>query len=768
MYQRIIAKFNNLSFSLLVGVCALLPLFFLPATISGLGAVKGVFLYILVFLSFSFWLVAQFIEGSLRIPKNKTMLALGAWVVTAFISALSSKNISVSLWGRGFALDSFATVLVLSILVFLVANFAKEQRKLIKLFLGTFIGSVATVLLQVILYVSQNVSFVGKYLSHVSSGGTLVGSWVDFAYFVTFTFIISLLIYEVLVPKGFFKNLSLFAMILSLAVLVFLNFKVAWIITIISALLVFVYKSSVERALSRVMPDVISEQSQDDKQSFPILSFLSLLVGLFFFLSSASIGTMLSSKAGVVFSDIRPSFESTSVIIKSTLRHDPFLGAGAGRFSDMWNLYKPVDINQTNFWNASFDSGFNMIGTNLVTYGILPSIALVAFLIFSLILGFKLFNSQFPDRFTRFISVTSVIMLVAFTFLFVFASPGLILIVFGFMYIGMLVGVSSLVGKTNIANINYLSDPRTSFFAILVLVLSAMAGFSATYFSGNRFASIVLYNRAVSASDFEKAQLRLDRAIALSENDIYLRTRTALFTSQFATEAKKKDGDKTKLQNYFTQAEQSARAAVAWDKNNASNWIGLSQVYQIVSDEKSEDAYKNAFDAAKEALNRNPNNPVFTLNFAQIALTQKDTDEAIKKIDEALKIKPNYLDAFILKAQIKGSQGDNEGARNEIAGYIKVAPFDDQGYLLLGQAELALKNYSSALEAFDQARNVNPNNPSNYLDYINTLVLMGQKSQAVDELQSFKSKFPNIQGIDDEINKIQNSSTESSDEKRGN
>lgn len=762
MYQKFITKFNNISFGIIIGVCALLPIFFLPATVSGLGAVKGAFLYIGVFLAFSFWLVAQFIEGNLRVPKHRALLALGAWVLLVLISALSSKNISVSLWGRGFSMDSFSTVLVLSMFVFLIATFAREQRRLIKLFLAAFVGSVATVLLQVILYISQNISFVNKYLSHVSSQGTLVGSWVDFAHFVTFTFLLALLIYEVLIPKGFFKGLSLFAMVLSLVVLVFLNFKAAWIVTIISALLVFVYKSSVERSLSKIMPDagisIDPSNESTEKQTFPILSFAALLVGLFFFLSSNSIGAILANKAGVSFNDIRPSFGSTMTVVKSTLRHDPFFGAGGGRYADMWNLYRPAEINQTNFWNTSFDSGFNMIGTNLVTHGTLATIALIALLFFSLSLGFHLFNAQFPDRFSRFISVTSFIMLIAFTSLFLLASPGIVLITLGFMYMGILIGVSVMIGKTNVAVLNYLSDPRTSFFAILLLVVSAMAGFSAVYFSGNRFASIILYNKAITAKDFPTSQLRLDRAIALSENDIYWRTRTALFTSQFTTEANKKDGDKTMLQNYFTQAEQSARAAVAWDNTNANNWLSLSQVYQLVSDEKSEEAYKNAKQAGDEAQSRNKNNPVFFLNFAQIALTQKDTEGALKAIDEAIKLKPNYLDAFVLKAQIKGSQGDNQGAKEEIANYVKVAPFDDQGYLLLGQAELALKNYSAALDAFDKARKINPGNPRNYLDYINTLVLMGQKTEAIEELRALKVRFPNIQGVDEEIAQIQKGS----------
>jgi len=51
MYQNTIHKFNNISFSIITGLCVLLPFFFLPATIGGLGATKSVILYIGVFMA---------------------------------------------------------------------------------------------------------------------------------------------------------------------------------------------------------------------------------------------------------------------------------------------------------------------------------------------------------------------------------------------------------------------------------------------------------------------------------------------------------------------------------------------------------------------------------------------------------------------------------------------------------------------------------------------------------------------------------------------
>lgn len=767
MYQKIVAKFNNISFTIITGICALLPIFFLPSTISGLGAVKAIVLYGGVLLAFSLWVVAQFIEGNLRVAKNWVLGAIGIWVLATFVGALTSSNTHLSLWGRGFSVDSFSTVLILGLFAFVVSAFAREQRKLIKLFLAAFTGSVATVLLQVIFFATKSVPFVATYFGHVASQGTLVGTWVDFAYFVTFTFLLSLLMSEVLMPRGFFKYFSIFSMILSIAVLACINFKTSWVIIIVSSLLVFVYKSSVERSISHLFNQSQSTDTaeEDTTTRFPINSFVALLVGLLMFLGSATLGSTLAQSVGITFADVRPSFGATTHVMRASLLTDPLFGAGAGRFADMWNLYHTSSVNQTVFWNTSFDSGYSLIETLATTNGSVAILALLAALLLAIWQGFKLFNNKYPDRFSRFIAVTSLIMTIAFTTLFIFAAPGLVLIVLGFMYLGLLVGVSSLVGQTQTYSFNYLRDPRMSFFAILLLVVTAMVGFSAVYFAGNKFAAIVMYNRAIGATEFPTAEKRINRALSLSQNDIFWRTRAALYTSQFASTAAQKDVDKNLLQNYFTQAEQSAQAAIAWDRGNASNWLTLSQVYRLISGNGNEDAYANAKKAADEALSRNPNNPAYTLNQAQVALTKGDVQGAVRIIDSALALKPDYLDAFVLRAQIKAAQGNPQGAKQEIESYTKTAPFDSQGYVLLGNASLELKEYQNALDAFARARQLAPDNPSIYLLYINVLTQMGQKNQAIEELRKFQQLFPQVQGVEEQINRIRSAAATPVDQK---
>lgn len=689
---------------------ALLPFVFLPVSVGGILALKGAVFYTGTFLAVSAWFVGQFIAGSITVPKSKTLLILAGWVVLSFIAALFSKNVSVSLWGRGFALDSFVTVLTLGLFAFIISLASMEQGRLAKVFLAGFLGSVAAVFLQVVLYLSQNFSFVAKYFGHVANQGTLVGSWIDFGYFVAYTFVLALLMCEVFRPKKFIKAISLGALVLTLIVMAFLNIGIVWVFATVAALIVFVYKSSVERSDIKALKKAQMDLQEDSGKNavFPFFAFGSLLVGLFFFLSSASVGYSLARSAGLIFNDVRPSFVSTMQVDRSALYVNPAFGIGPGRFGNAWNMYHPAAINQTTVWNNQFETGYSYVSSMLATNGILPTLAVLALFVFVIIQGFKAFALALPDKFSRFISVTSLVVVIAFFLLLLTATPGMAIIITSFLFIGILAGIPSLSDKKHVITFNYLKDPRTSFFAILVLVVAIMTSFSAVYFSVNKFAGTVYYNRAFFAKDAPSAVSKVEKAIALSPNDIYLQARTNLFVSEFTTEARKEAPDKTALQSYFSLAEQSAQGAVAWDSTDSGNWLALSQVYQLVISKEKPETAQNALQAAQQAVKYSPKNPLPLLSLAQISIATGDTDKAYGYIADAIALKANYLDAYVLKAQLKQVAGDTNGARDALLAYIQVEPFDPSGYIVLGNFYAGNKDTARAIEAFTQVKTLAP------------------------------------------------------------
>jgi hypothetical protein len=288
------------------------------------------------------------------------------------------------------------------------------------------------------------------------------------------------------------------------------------------------------------------------------------------------------------------------------------------------------------------------------------------------------------------------------------ATPGIVILITSFLFVGILIGIPSLSDKKQVITFHYLKDPRTSFFAILVLVIAIMTSFSAVYFSLNKFAGTVYYNKAFYAKDAASAIASVNKSIQLSPNDVYLQARTSLLVNQFNTEAKKENPDKTTLQSYFSAAEQSAQAAVAWDSTDASNWLALSQVYQLVINKEKPETGQNAQQAVLQAIKYSPKNPLPLLSLAEISIATGDTSAAYGHIADAILLKPNYIDAYVLKAQLKQSVGDSTGARDALIAYTQVEPFDPSGFVILGNFYVGIKDTIHAIDAFTQVKTLSP------------------------------------------------------------
>jgi cytochrome c-type biogenesis protein CcmH/NrfG len=749
MQKPLAAKFEQISFISLLVTCSVLPFVFLPGAVSGIGATKGVLFFIGVLLSATLWLIGVFIEGSISYIRSRALLFLLGAVVLTLVSALASANARVSLWGIGFSIDSFSAIAILTMLTVVAAYFARDKKRLRTLLFTLFFAGSFTIVLQLILFLLRSVPFMTTYFSGVTISGTIVGSWANFALFCSFMFSFGILMFELFVPSGFLKIVSIGTVGLSIVSLVFLNFAPAWILVLVISLLLFIYKMSVERSIKYGLPEEVGKANA----SFPFLSFGALIIGLFFVLTTGTIGTGLARFAGIAFNDARPSLSASTHIVQSSLMHDPILGIGSGRYGVAWNQYHLPEVNMGLYWNTTFSNGFNVPLTMSVTLGLLPTLLFIAYFISVLLIGIKVVGKSVEDRTIRFLAIT---VLVLFTLLFIAALlsvPGMVEIILLFLLGGVIIGMSETRGMSEYRTMHFLADPRASFFAVTLMTGVILVGCVGMFLSGMRFASIVFYNRALAAKDMQTALRRLGRADALSHSDLYYRTAAALYSNDFTAHSQSASPDMAILQNDFSGAESNATAAVAWDNSNALNWYTLSQVYQLALS-ANKDAVSNATAALAKAQALAPQNPLFELTAAQLSLAQKDQMSAIGHIQKAIALKANYLDAYLLEAQLKQSNNDLQGAVDILNNYVKVAPYDDQGFGVLGLAYINLKDYSNALAAFRSARTLNPYNSNYYLLYIKTLYLSGNRVTAEQEAVSFKKQFPNLGNQVDNLSQI--------------
>lgn len=751
MQQKIAQKMYSLSFLFTTLTLCLTPLLFLPVLSWGNLGLKFFLFVVGAFLSLIFWVLSQFSEGVITFTRRRALGMLFLWQLVLVVGIFFSENTKLSLWGRGVSQDSFIVLLSFSTLVFLIAQFVEDKRKSLVLFFS-FFGTLSFIfLLQIIITSLIGIPSISRIFENVVSSGTIVGSWSDFSYVVLFLYGSALLTYELYTPSRILKRILFSAIILSLVVFLFLNIKIMWLFVLLLTLGVFLYKMVYQVSLTQI------EETKNSK-IFPTLPFIGVLVSLFFLLSSPIVSGFFARSVGFAFNDVRPSFSITTTVAKKAFIESPLFGTGMGTYSDVWDFYKPIELNTTGFWNTSFSSGFSYLTTVLTTQGILSVIALLMFLISVALLIKRIVTQPASDAYTRWVRALAVFSSLLFIVALAVYTPSITLFVIGAFACGLVIAVSPKK-DTDSHCINYLQDPRKSFFAVGSMLIVVIASFGIIFYTVNLFIGTVLYSRAIRSQDTITAINRLGTVVQINQNDLYHRVRASLLLSEFNTITRTENADVVVAQNLYREAVDAALRAYTWHNGSAINSLLVSQIYQAGAAGENTELYEEAKKFADQALAKNPLNPVLELNSAQVALTQKKTDEAYGAIVRAKEKKADYIDAYLLRGQLRKAAGEQNGFITELTAFLEKSPSSADGYSFLSEAYAEQNRYNDALDAILLAQQLDPTNISRFATYIALLEKAGRKDTAILELQAFKNRFPQITGVDERIEELRNTTT---------
>ena len=106
-------------------------------------------------------------------------------------------------------------------------------------------------------------------------------------------------------------------------------------------------------------------------------------------MSGQFIGGILPGRLGITNNEVSPSLSATMSVAKSALKQDPVFGIGPNKFSEAWAMYKPKEINNSAFWDVSFNSGSGVLPTFVATVGGLGVLAWVIFFILFIMSGVR-------------------------------------------------------------------------------------------------------------------------------------------------------------------------------------------------------------------------------------------------------------------------------------------------------------------------------------------------------------------------------------------
>ncbi len=634
---------DRISFYTFIASFLLLPFFFIPKVPIPLDVSKGYLFAGGVILSFIFWIIGRLVDGKISVPKSLILLSLSSIPVVFLVSSVFSKARMVSFIGTGFEIGTFFSILVMSLALFLASVFFKSRERISSLYVGLFISYIVVGVLTISGLFVDFSKFLPDFFISFFAGNPL-GSWNDLAIFAGLLSIISLLSIEILLPKFLAKIFFYFIILLSLFFLALINFTTTWVVLGIFALIVFVYKMTTSSANSAEKVSV--------HRVFPVTSFAIILICLSFALTGNVFGSYLAKHFNIANSYARPSLSATYDVGRHVLLDRPIVGSGPNRFNQAWNLYKSSGINNTNFWNTQFNSGFGSIPTFMITGGILSIIAWLFFLFVLFSEGIKrTIESTARDRLSLFLLASSFL---ASVYLWIFAaiySPSALIIQMAFVITGVFLSV--LVGQNIVKtlDISYLGDPRKSFFSILALVILLIFSITSLYSTSVRFIASADLGRAVSGNSLSLDK-RIDSATMaanLGKNDLYYRFLSNLMTRKLSeiisTQKLSEDELKKQATGLFSNIENSARLAVSYDKTNYLNWLNLGTIYQQFVPLGVTGAEENAKGAFDQAITLSPSSPNTYFNYGALFYGQKDYTEAITKLEKAISLKADYWDA---------------------------------------------------------------------------------------------------------------------------
>lgn len=770
MESKKVEFFNKLSFITLLATLFLCIFFFIPYVPVTLDASKGFLVSIGATLSLLFWLISRLGDGKFVIPQDKLILFGLAIPVVFLIASFFSSSLYVSLFGSGFEVGTFGSMLVMFIVFFLSAVYFQSEKRLWLFIKALFIGGIILVLFELFNIFVGFERILPGFLQGISFGN-LVGSWNNFALVLGLLSLVSLFTIELLKTKGFIKILQYVLLVLSLLLLVVINAPFVWLLIGIFSIVIFVYSTSVQRAGVRL---VEQESESHQEKKFPFVSLLVVFVSIIFLIGNNLIGGFVSRYISINSTEVRPSIVTTSQIAYKALRHNPVLGTGPNTFVIDWALWQPKQIAQTIFWNVDFNSGFSLLATFLATVGVIGFLVVLAFLVIYMIRGVQSIKIAFQNKVSNYFIIT-ILMISIYSWLAVILyNPSIIILSLAFASSGALIGILAYKKAIPVKDFSFLSDPRNSFFSILGLVVLMIASVTLTYVYVEKFSSIIYFSKGLNDKNnstveiLSNAENMLNRAITLDKNDTYYRTLSQIYVNEInvliSDKSLSEDTLKSELQQLINLAQSSAESAVSQNPKQYLNYVNLGNIYTTLVPLGVDNSYESAMAAYNQASLLAPNNPSIILDKASLEYISKNNSEARKYINQAIELKGNYIDAIFLLVQIETNEGNLSEAINQAEYAAEVAPNDSTVFFRLGLLRYNNSDYSGAVSAFEKAVILDNSYVNARYFLAQSYKKVGRTEEALKQFEILNQMIPDNQEIKNAIDSVNKPSTTSDEE----
>jgi tetratricopeptide (TPR) repeat protein len=718
----------------------LLPLVFLPETVMRLMPAKMAWLFITVFVAMAAYLAEAWSEKRLRLPRNLLLTSLWILVIVAFISALFAPLPMNALLGQGFESDIVLVLVLGASLAFLLAAAVRQGERTWYTYVGLAVVFVLTVLYHLIRFAAgaDTLTF-GQFVQQTQN---FIGSWNDFGIFAGVITLLSLITTALLPLRGFARIAAYVVLGLGLVFMMLVNFVILWYAVGVIALLMLIVAAKKKLPRARII--------------VPAIVLAVAIIGV-------TLGTQIVGflnpylQTSVV--EVRPSLQMTYDVGTAVVNSGNYLGSGPNHFFYDWLKFKPTQANLDQvFWNTDFTAGYSYVATMYVTLGFLGLAAWLLIIVSLIWTAIRVARHTPQSLMSGYFLYTSLVATLFLTFTLLLYIPSLTIIALWFAFVGMLVASLTREGLVRERVLAFGADTSRRWLGFIGIGIAAVITLAVFVGGATRLVAVMLAQGAIAAANeqtgdpianLQTAEDRLNRAARIAPHSVYHRSlvsidlaQLSLLINQANATSTNIDALRTAFQEEVTETNAHLERAVVHNPYDYQNYIAAGNFYASLAGLGAPDQLQSAQLAFAKAREFNPHNPLIPLIQARIAASQNDLGAARTYVEEAIKIKPNYIDAYFLLAQIQVANDDIPGAVASVQNTIQINPQNPLLYFQLGLLHYNNRSYQNARTAFEQAVALTPvyANAKYFLGL--TLANLGRTQEAIKQFEDVLGTNP--------------------------
>lgn len=639
---------NTLNTSIIYGIALLLPIIFTPLTTEFYDTAKFFLMATATLLILLLWGIKSLSENRINIVKTPIDLLLLLYLIVAVVSTVLSPSFNTSLFGllpRVHGSLLFQVTLVLSF--FMVVSNLRGTKAIFTVINLMVISGVVLALVSLMSYFGLFFPWPPAQTTSFSLAGTSAAAAIYLA--ILLPIVLTNLIRS-FTNKNALSIFYFFALTLFTLTIILIGNIASWVGGIL-ATGIFLYQTRLGLSILQLDSSRRRLKFEGVTGLLVIVVFLTVSAAILSYTPTLKNTTPLGTFASNFQREIHLPLPISWKISASAFRDSPILGTGPATYLYNVTSYKPIEYNQTPFWNLRLSTAHNQY---LQTWAEMGGAGVLLLILIAAV--FTLFALKYRDEWG--------LGLAGITFLVMMALyPSTVLTQISGFFVMALFMVElrgkgthelsiDLSGRTaSEAKGTHILVPSLIILPVLILIavgFSYLAKLAVGEYHHRVALNAVRANRGLNAYNSlvlaERANSQIDLyRLDLAQTNFALAN--AIAAQKGPTEASPSgsltDQDRRNIQQLLQQAIAEGRAATALSPRSAGNWEVLALIYRQISG-VTQNALQFSLDAYGRAIQRDPLNPLLRLAVGGVYYQAKNYDLAVRFFDDAVSLKPDY------------------------------------------------------------------------------------------------------------------------------